>query len=206
MSTSEPAAAEARAPRRGRPGYDRRGLLNDAVQVFNRFGYDKTSIGLLSKNLGITKSAIYHHVPSKESLLEAALDEALDALEATLTSPGAEEGDAEARLRYAVRGTVLVMATHLPLVTLLLRLHGNSPVELAAIERRRQFDSHVTALVAEAAAEGSVRSDLDPAITSRLIFGTINSVVEWYNPSGRLSPDALADDVVTMVFDGVAAR
>ena len=38
----------------------------------------------LAAELGLSKSALYHHVPSKTSLLAQALDEALDALELTI--------------------------------------------------------------------------------------------------------------------------
>ena len=40
----------------------------------------------------------------------------------------------------------------LPAVTLLLRVHGNSEVELAALERRRALDEKLAALVRAAAA------------------------------------------------------
>ena len=53
-------------PRRGRPGYDLESLLAVAVGVFNERGYDGTSMEDLSRRLGIGKSAIYHHVESKE--------------------------------------------------------------------------------------------------------------------------------------------
>ena len=85
------AAAE---PRRGRPGYDRRGVLEIAVQAFNEYGYDATSLGTLASRLGLSKSAIYHHFPSKEQLLEAALDEALGELEAVLDRARARRADA----------------------------------------------------------------------------------------------------------------
>ena len=58
-----------------------------AVDVFNRHGYDATSMGILAENLGISKSAIYHHVPSKGDLLKLALDHALGGLEAILDQP-----------------------------------------------------------------------------------------------------------------------
>jgi hypothetical protein len=38
---------------------------------------------------------------------------------------------------------------------------------------------------------------------TRLLFGTINSIVEWYKPGGPLSPEKLADDVITIAFDGL---
>ena len=61
----------------------------------------------------------------------------------------------------------------------------------------------MTKLVGTASTEGSVRSDIDPAITSRLLFGTINSIVDWYRPEGAITAQELADDLITMTFDGL---
>lgn len=64
--------------------YDRQTLLAECVELFNRHGYEATSMGMLAAHLGISKSAIYHHVESKEAILDHAVTEALDALEACL--------------------------------------------------------------------------------------------------------------------------
>lgn len=191
------------APRRGRPGYDQETVLRIAVDVFNRHGYEATSMGVLADNLGISKSAIYHHVPSKGDLLRLALDHALSGLEGILTESTASTGRADARLEFVLRRTVAVLTERLPFVTLLLRLRGNTEVEREALERRRAFNRTIAGLVDAARAEGSVRSDIDPRTTTRLLFGTINSIVEWYKPGGPLTPEKLADDVITMVFDGL---
>ena len=82
-------AAKDVTPRRGRPGYDQQTVLRRAIELFNRQGYDATSMGDLARELGLTKSAIYHHVPSKEHLLAAALDEALDGLSAAVDAAAA---------------------------------------------------------------------------------------------------------------------
>jgi AcrR family transcriptional regulator len=198
--------------RRGRPGHSLDSLLDVAVAVFNERGFEATSMDELANRLGVTKSAIYHHVPSKVELLRLALDRALDGLFAVLDEPGATSGPAIDRLEHVVRGSVRVLTTQLPFVTLLLRVRGNSPVETAALRRRREFDRVVTDLVRAAEEEGDVRPDVDPAVTSRLLFGTVNSLTEWYRPGrgsdGGLTPDALADALVTTTFSGLrtAAR
>lgn len=160
-------------------------------------------MGVLAENLGISKSAIYHHVPSKGDLLRLALDHALGGLEDVLTHAEATSGKADQRLEYVLRGTIYVLAARLPFVTLLLRLRGNTEVEREALERRRAFDHQVSALVEAARSEGSIRKDIDPRTTTRLLFGTINSVVEWYKPGGPLTPEKLADDVIAMAFEGL---
>jgi AcrR family transcriptional regulator len=200
---SEPVTATSAEPRRGRPGYDRRGVLEVAVQAFNEYGYDATSLGTLATRLGLSKSAIYHHFPSKEQLLEAALEEGLGELEGVLTEAGATSGSAADRLIYVLDRAVHVLVDKLPYVTLLLRLRGNTPVERAALDRRRDFDRSVTALVVAARDAGELRDDIDPRIAERLLFGMINSLVEWYRPEGPEDASRLAADVVAVAVDGL---
>ena len=189
--------------RRGRPGHSLDTLLDAAVGLFNERGYEATSVDEVATRLGVTKSAIYHHVPSKVELLRLALDRALDALFAVTQETGATTGPAIDRLEYVVRGSVRVLAAELPFVTLLLRLRGNTEIERTALQRRREFDRVVTGLVRAAEHEGDVRSDVDPGVISRLLFGTVNSLTEWYRPGGDLSADDLADAVVTITFSGL---
>ena len=192
------------APRRGRPGYDQAAVLRTAIDLFNRQGYDGTSMGDLAGELGVTKSAIYHHVPSKEHLLSQALDEALDGLEAAITAAeGMDGASAYERLRSVVRQSVEVLVAHQPAVTLLLRVRGNSEVELKALARRRRVDARLAALVQAAVDEGSLRTDLPPDLVSRLLFGMVNSLVEWHRPGREVSGSDLAEAIATLAFDGL---
>ena len=197
------------ASRRGRPGYDLESLLAVAVAVFNERGYDGTSMEDLSRRLGISKSSIYYHVDSKEDLLALALDRALGALFSIadqVMEPASGE-PAIVRLERLVRGSVQVLADQLPYVTLLLRARGNTSTEREALVRRREFDQVVADLVAEAERDGDIRPDVDPAVTARLLFGMVNSLVEWYRPGKRATSAAeLADAVCAVAFDGLRIR
>ena len=198
-----PASPDSGVPRRGRPGYDRESLLSVCVEVFNVHGYDATSMGTLSKHLGISKSAIYHHVQSKEEILEQALARALDALEEVVASAERTEASAVERLERVIRGTVRVLVEQMPYVTLLLRLRGNSEVETRALERRRTVTRQVGALIEQAQAEGDLRGDISGRSASRLLLGMINSIVDWYRPEAGDSTDQLADTVVALAFSGL---
>jgi len=181
-------------------------VLRRAVDLFNRKGYDATSMGDLARELGFTKSAIYHHVPSKSHLLEQALDEALDRLAAVIDAARTDtQGTAYHRLRTAVRGSVAILVEHLPAVTLLLRVRGNSEVELEALRRRRELDDKLAELVTAAVEEGSLRDDIPADLASRLLFGMVNSLVEWVRPDGRYDTDTIADALTTIAFDGLGA-
>lgn len=189
--------------RRGRPGYDQRGILEVAVAAFIEYGYDATSMGVLADRLGLSKSAIYHHFASKEEILERALDQALSSLERVIDEAEESAGSAADRLDHVLRGAVHVLVAELPSVTLLLRVRGNTEVERRALARRRAFDKRVTELVSAAQAEGTLRNDIDVRVVERLLFGMINSIVEWYRPGGREDAARLADDVVAVALDGL---
>ncbi|MEU0834739.1 TetR/AcrR family transcriptional regulator [Streptomyces sp. NPDC005969] len=191
------------AARRGRPSYDRDSLLEVAVVVFNERGYDGTSMEELARRLGLSKSSIYHHVSGKAELLDLAVSRALNALFAVLEEDQDPRTSATARLERVVHRSVEVLAAELPYVTLLLRIRGNSAAERRALERRREFDHRVAELMTRAAAEGGVRGDIDPHLAARLLFGTVNSLIEWYHPNGDLPVSALATALTSVLFDGL---
>jgi AcrR family transcriptional regulator len=198
--------------------HDLSSLLEVAAAVFTERGYDGTSMEDLSRATGLSKSSLYHHIRSKDQLLRLALERAVEPLFAVIAEPPASEGPALARLEYVIRREVEVLADRLPYVTLLLRVHGNTETERWALERRREFDRFVAGVVAEAVAEGHVRNDIEPFLVTRLLFGMVNSLVDWYRPArpndvrgaggprSQLPPGALADELLAVVFDGLRTR
>ncbi|MGH3423936.1 MAG: TetR/AcrR family transcriptional regulator [Nocardioidaceae bacterium] len=199
-------ATDTGASTRGRPRYDLSTLLDVAAEAFTERGYDGTSMEDLSRATGLSKSSLYHHVDGKEHLLRLALERAVDPLYAVLHEAERHSGSAVERLEYVLRREVEVLADRLPYVTLLLRVRGNTETERWALDRRRGFDKAVTALVEAGIAEGGLRADLDAATVTRLVFGMINSAIEWYRPGrGSMTADELADHVVSVTFGGLRA-
>ncbi len=201
-----PAEPPPRATRDRRDRYSLAELLEVVAQEFLRRGYDATSMEDLSRATGRTKSSIYHHVSGKEELLRLAVARAVDALFAVLEQDGALHGAAVARLEHVVRGSVRVLSAELPYVTLLLRVRGNTGAERWALERRREFDRRLALLVGEAVAEGDVRSDLDPRLVTRLLFGSVNSLVDWFRPDGDHGGQQVEDALVALALDGLRTR
>jgi len=121
-----------------------------------------------------------------------------------LDEPEAGHGRALGRLEHVIERTVQIMVERIDEVTLLLRVRGNSATERRALERRREFDRRVQRLVELAVSEGDIRSDVDSALVTRLLFGMSNSVTEWYRPGRGLGAAEIADHILRICFEGLS--
>ncbi|WP_127503673.1 TetR/AcrR family transcriptional regulator [Actinoplanes solisilvae] len=195
MAPSEPR-------RRGRPGHDQDAVLAAAAKLFTERGYDYTGMIDIAVELGIAKSSVYHHISSKEQMLQMVMDRALDGLFEAADEVRALDVPALERLEQLIRRSVLVLSERFEYVCVLLRVRGNTAVEQHALERRREFDGMVTELVKQAQAEGGVRPDVDPPTAARLLLGMVNSLTEWYRPRPG-GAEAIADAVTTLAFEGL---
>jgi AcrR family transcriptional regulator len=179
-------------------------LTQIALRLFNEKGYEATTMADIAAAAGIKAPSIYFHVQGKEQLLDHGVTRALDALFAVLAEPATLVGTASDRLRYLVERSIEIEVKHLPEVTSLVRLRGNTDVELRAMERRRTFDATMAKLVRAAQAEGTVRRDIDPTVLTRLLLGMEVSLTEWYRRDGKLGWREIADAILAVAFEGIA--
>jgi AcrR family transcriptional regulator len=186
-----------------RKPYNMDAIVDVAVQVFLRHGYDGASLDQVAEAAGITKASIYYHAAGKEALLKHGAGRALDALFAVLDEPAALDGRALDRLKHVVRRTIEITVKRLPEVALLLRVRGNTGTERWILERRRRFDRLVAKIVDEAQATGELRADIEAGLITRLLFGMLNSITEWYRPGGGLNVDDLITAATRIAFEGL---
>jgi AcrR family transcriptional regulator len=215
--TRPPAGSKTADPRRppceprkiGRPSkkhrapYDIETVTSAAVRVFNRHGYEAASMEDVARETGLTKSSLYYHVSGKEELLARALERAFKRLLGVLEEPGARSGTPLERLRHIVYRGIIITLEFVQEVELLQRVKGNTPTERRAMARRRRFGLEVAALVRQAGAAGQIRTDIDPGLLTRLIFGMGNSITQWYRREGGFTPEQIAGAVSLLIFEGI---
>src|ERR1700736_1729976 len=78
-------------------------VVDAAVVAFGGRGYEVTSLDALAGDLGVRKQTILYYFPSKEALLDAAIDRAAGELSAALESALASAGRGWARVEAIVR-------------------------------------------------------------------------------------------------------
>ena len=181
-------------------------LTEIAIDLFMERGYNGTSVGEIAKVAGITKSAIYHHVDSKEQLLKIALSRALDQLFGMLGESGAWEGTALQRLEYLIRRLVETEVGYLREIALLQRIRETNDTAVWARERQREFDKHILSLIEEAQGAGEIRDDIGALALDRLIFGMLNNIPLWYHEGHAITEKELVESAMGLILNGIRAR
>jgi AcrR family transcriptional regulator len=188
---------------KSRKAYNFDALLDVAVRVFLERGYDGSSLDQVARAAGITKASIYYHARGKEELLLRGAGRAFDALFQVLEEPEAAKDPALTRLKHVIRRTIDITIAMTPEVALLLRVRGNTRAERRILEKRREFDHLMAEMIAAAQNENSIRNDIDARLATRLLFGMLNSITEWYRREGALHAPEIADAVFKLAFDGL---
>jgi len=87
-------------------GIKRQEVLREAAASFNFKGYHATSLTEIATSLGVTKAALYHYFPNKNSLLAACFERAMDVAFASLERGRRQGKSGRERLVLTITGYV----------------------------------------------------------------------------------------------------
>jgi AcrR family transcriptional regulator len=171
-------------------------ILAAAGRIFREKGYHGTSVRDIAEAVGLLKGSLYHYIRSKEELLARLFEGLLEDTVRELEVIVARQASPDATLGDMVRVyAAAVMANH-DAVGLYLREWRSLPrVELAGLgARRRRMRALFTDVIADGARAGRFAVG-DAKIAALAILGSCNWLYEWYRPAGRLSREAIADEL-----------
>jgi TetR/AcrR family transcriptional regulator, cholesterol catabolism regulator len=182
-------------------------LLQIAAGLFADKGFKNTTVRDIADASGILSGSLYHHFDSKESMV----DEILSTFQAELFGKYdeilASDDDARTKLEKAVRVSFEAIDNHRHEVA----IFQNEADHLGTFERfgylaeRNEQSRQVwMRLLTEGVDSGALRSDLDVELVYRFIRDTVWVAVRWYRPGGALTHEAVADQYLTILLDGIA--
>jgi len=117
------------------PGSTRERILDAALTAFGLRGFDSTSLDELAAQVGITKQAILYHFSSKQELLAATIELAVQELGGALSEAADAEARGFQRIEDLVRATFSLAARRpevLGLVRIVSRQGGAASGKLAS--------------------------------------------------------------------------
>ena len=182
-------------------------ILEAAAQIFREKGFHAASMQDIALAVNLQKASLYHHVSSKQEILLALLDRALDLLIEHMEQVISQPLSSEEKLRQAMRVYLTVMLGNRDLAAVLLLEHRSLEPQYQArhTPRRDRFERLWRDLIKDGHDQGSF-SCTDPALASRFVLGVLNWSITWYRPDGPLSPPEIADQFAEMFLKGLLVR
>ena len=168
--------------------------LRAALEVFARHGYHGASIRMIAEAANLSVPGLYHHYRSKQALLAAVVDAAMQEMIAH-TSAAVEAGGDQpverfhnvveclARFHMARRDHAFVASTEMRSMDPDVRAHH--------ISQRDAQQAMIEDAIRDGVASGEF-SCTYPEDAARAISSLCVSIASWYRPDGPLT----ADDVV----------
>ena len=182
-------------------------ILDAAAQVFRQKGFHGASMADIAGAVNLKKASLYHHVSSKQEILLALLDHALEMLTERIAPIANRSASADQKLREMIRVYLESLAQNSDLSSVLLFEHRSldKKAHVRHVPHRDKFEG----LWRDVLNEG-VQSKLfdcpDTSLAVRALMGVMNWTLTWYRADGGKSIEQIADEYATLLFNGLLAK
>lgn len=190
-------------------GQKRKNQIIDAAKVmFIERGYQSTHIGEICDNLDIARGTVYQYFGNKREIVYSILESLEEKIEDIFDSDDLEEfvksdpsGDEISQFIRNKFSNCVSAVIEEPIVIMLMykEIVG---LDDDVTERTERFVDNVIKILAKDLAElskkGIYRQNIDPQLTSLLIFGSVQLLIHEYRRKGK---DILDNNVIQSVVD-----
>lgn len=168
-------------------------ILDAALTEFQQNGYHGTTVRAIATGAGLTMPSLYYHYGSKEGILFALLDVAMDDLQGHIEAGLLAGDDTVVKFKNFITSVVFHYTYRQGLATLHREFRFLGP-ELRAeyVLRRASVERTLEDLLRTGIAEGRF-SDDDARFTSRVLLGMLSGILNWYQEGGPLAATEISD-------------
>ena len=183
-------------------------LLKIAARLFAERGFRNTTVRDIADAAGILSGSLYHHFDSKESMVDEILQTFQSQLFAAYEDVLASTLSARQKIEAAVRLSFEAIDEHHHEVAIFQNeanwLSGLGERFAYLADRNAQSRQVWLTLLTDGVASGALTPDTDVELAYRFIRDTVWVAVRWYRPGGGLSAEAVADQYLSILLDGIA--
>lgn len=184
----------------------RKAIIRAAAKVFNRRGSHGATLDDVAERLGVSKAALYRYVQSKQELLYACHEEAMDIARESIDKGEAEGRNGLEKIQIGMSGYLREMIGAMGVPVLIIEenaLTGAQADHIIAL--RDEFEKRMRGLVEEGIADGSILP-LNPKIAMFMLLGAVHWVTKWYSPDGPWTANDVAEALIELATRGLAAK
>jgi hypothetical protein len=179
-------------------------ITETAAKLFRKKGYIATTMRDLAAELGIEAASIYHHVKSKEELLETICFDMANKFILNAKEVNDIYFNAEEKLRLAIKLHIETITLNQNQSTVFLQEWRNlSEPNLSKFKMLRdQYENQFTIIIIDGENE-DIFDFVDKKFAVLSILSTINFVNEWYKPEGKMNAAEIAEKLSNFILGGL---
>lgn len=183
-------------------------IVRAAASVFQRLGYDKSTLDEVAQDLGVSKASIYYYFTSKEEVLYAICDQVTAYSNEQVAAILARPISARERVTALIEAMANTLRGWQPHVTVLYqekRFLAASERFAPILARMDELASMVRQAIEEGIQQGEFRH-LNGRLATFAMMGMINWAYQWYHADGPLSPNDVASAFADVLLNGLLAE
>ena len=182
-------------------------LLEVAAKLFKQRGYAATSMRDLAAELGIEAASLYHHIKSKEEILETICFDLAPKFIDAIAEVNDIYFNAEEKLRMAIKNHVQIITQNTNQSAVFLQEWRNlSEPRLSDFMKLRDAYENGIRVILKDGINEDVFDDVDEKFASLTILSTVNWINEWYNPNGKMSAEEIAKKLSDFILGGLRKK
>ncbi len=177
----------------------------EAAALFGEKGFNGTSMAELASEVGITKSSLYHHFPSKQALLSEIIELTVNRVTPLVQEVAESDLPIRERLgRAVILHTVEAIRDRDAVACFIEEGRYLEPEFMTAhVANRDRYELTFRRLFEEGIRSGDF-VDQDVGLAVKAVLGMCNSVVRWYRPDGGHTPEEIASEFADFAVRGAA--
>ena len=182
-------------------------IYTKAAEIFHEHGFDATSMSNIAAAVDLTKAGLYYYIESKEDLLFAIMNYAMERLETMVIEPSRAFEDPRQRLENIIARHARLLTEGNKAITILTdEIEGLKPKHRKQIlDRKRVYFDFVRGTLDALSTAGQLR-DIDPTVATFSLFGTLLWLPRWYRAEGRLTNEQVIQQITNIALGGLLAQ
>jgi len=180
-------------------------IIDTAMELFHIKGYKATTLDDVSKQLGITKAALYHYVSSKEEILYTIYLQALENIFRKTSKVSEMDLPPDEKLKLIIENHIKNIIIHSISMFSVFFTEENqlSEQNFKKIQQeKRKYNLIVEKIIENGISQGLFKN-VNPRLQANAIIGMCNWVYKWYKPGhSPYSPDQIADHFTGLLETG----
>lgn len=182
-------------------------LIEAAAQLFKQRGYASTSMRDLAAEVGMEAASLYHHIKSKEEILEHICFALATRFEMAINEVNDIYFNAEEKLRTAIKNHVEILTGNVNHSAVFLQEWRNltEPKLTEFKELRNAYEKELRVIIKDGINE-DVFDQVDEKFAALTILSTVNWVNEWYKPDGKMNAEQIATKLSDFILGGLRKK